>query len=230
MEDFFKDIRSKRYISTKTFGFFSRVLVVFFVSLTFSLFFSCSNVGLDIEDIHHNIVFEFADDTNPPTMRLSVFVETSGDERRVESLKIVHESSGLEWLCKNPRKISGNGNSVWAGYTNFVPPSDDVFPQGRYTFYYTDMAGEICESSFMLSYPNTLVQTTANQLESSYSGIEKCVALYDERGDLLYFGPRLEGWGSDSDIKQSYGLATKIRVCYRLNRESVVCMLEQKDL
>ena len=55
------------------------------------------------------------------------------------------------------------------------------------------------------------------------------ILLYDKDGDLIYYGSRAENWTSDGDIKNSYGLAQKIRLCYKLNGGAVVCMLPPKD-
>lgn len=199
------------------------------VGICLFIFPSCSNINIDIVGIQETVVFEYTDASSLPSMRFSAFAETAGDERRVEKIRIVHESSGMEWVCETPRKISGSGSSVWAGYTNFVPATGDVIPRGKYTFHYIDMTGEESEMAFTLNYPESLVSTPANMLKTSFPGIEEAVALYDRDGSLIYFGARQENWYGNQDIKQEYGLAEKIRICYRLNGGSIVCMLPEQD-
>ena len=201
-----------------------------FVPVCLSVFSSCKNVALGIENIQSTIVLDYKDETSLPTMRLSVFVQTSADERRVERVRLVHNQSGMEWICDNPRKIAEDERSVWAGYTNFVPATGSTFPKGIYTFHYTDMAGDESQAPFSLSYPEGLPTTTADKIEESFRNAEQIVGVYDRDGNLVYFGPRAENWQQDSDIKNSYGLAEKIRVCYRFNGGSVICMLPLKDL
>ncbi|MBO7637541.1 MAG: hypothetical protein J6S91_01050, partial [Treponema sp.] len=115
--------------------------------LLFSLF-SCSDSDNRITGLVSNVVLDWSDWESMPGARLSVFAETSLDERTVYEIRAVHNQSGLEWQCKNPRIIASSKNSTWAGYTNFVPAQGDTIPQGSYTLYYQDMADIECQSSF----------------------------------------------------------------------------------
>lgn len=193
-------------------------------------FMACSNVQLEIYDVNSAVVFDYADENLFPSVRLSVFAETSEDERKVSQIGVTHLGSGQQWVCVSPRKISGGGNSVWAGYSNFVPATGESFPQGRYSLEYVDMAGESVQSSFSVVYPETLLRTTANDIATNFRNMEEWVALYDGAGKMIYFGQRRENWNGNQDIKFDYGHAEKIRICYRMNGGAVVCLLPQKDI
>lgn len=205
---------------------FSSILLVLVCLFSFP---ACSNVDLEIVDIQSTLILDYPTDTSLPMMRLSAFVQTSSDERKAERIRILHEESGLEWVCNNPRRVGESDKSVWAGYTNFVPATGSVFPQGKYALYYTDMNGDEVSFKFTISYPESLSSTTADLLKSSVKNMEEVIALYDKDGELIFFGPRAENWDTDGDIKNSYGLAQKIRLCYKLNGGAVVCMLPPKD-
>jgi len=165
-----------------------------------------------------------------PTMRLSAFVQTAADERRVDFVRLVHDSSGLEWKCSSPRKIAENDASVWAGYTNFVPATGELIPQGQYSFYYNDMAGEESRTRFTIVYPETLPKTPANLFLSTFSSRDEIMAVYDKDDTLIYFGKRKENWTSNNEIKSTYGLAEKIRICYKMNGGGVICMMPPQEL
>lgn len=197
--------------------------------LLFSLF-SCSDSDSRITGLVSNIVLDWSDWESMPSARLSVFAETSLDERAVHEIRAVHNQSGLEWQCRNPRIIAASKNTTWAGYTNFVAAQGESIPQGSYTLYYQDMAGLECQSSFSVSYPYDLLSSTAAAFREMRIDREENIALYDADGLLLYYGERKEGWTTNADIKKDYGVAEKIRVCYRLYSGNTVCMMPAENL
>ena len=207
-----------------------RLLKLLFWLGTVFLIFSCSSPDTRIMNISSTVVFDFADSENPPACRLSVFTETSGDERRVSQIRAVHEASSLVWTCPLPRKFTGQKNAVWAGYTNFVPATGSLLPQGRYKLIYMDATGEETEGSFTVSYPEKLATSLSADYPEIVKGAEEIIAIYDVDGNLMYFDKRKENWRSGSDIKNEYGLAGKFRVCYRINKGSVVCMMPEEIL
>ncbi|MBR6296008.1 MAG: hypothetical protein IKR40_05985 [Treponema sp.] len=207
---------------------------VFFGLLFFAgvltLFFSCSSPDTRILNISSTVVFEFKDEENPPSCRLSVFTETSGDERRVSQIRAVHDASSLVWTCNLPRKFAGQKNVVWAGYTNFVPATGSLLPQGSYRLVYVDASGEETEGSFRVAYPEKLATSHFADYPQILSGVEEIYAIYDIDGNLMYFDGKKENWKSSSDIKNDYGLADKFRVCYRINKGTVICMMPEEKL
>ena len=116
------------------------------------LFFACSDSVPQLSSVDSVVIFDFSDSKSRPEMRLSVFAETTNEIQRAESIKAVHESSDLMWVCNSPRKISGADNKTWAGYTNFVPAYGTALPVGQYTLYYTDATANECIGNFTVSY------------------------------------------------------------------------------
>ena len=115
----------------------------FFCTLIFSLLsvmlFSCSDSTPQVSTVQSTVVFDFADEKSSPSLRLSIFAETQGDVHRAGEIRLYHEESGMEWLCRSPQKIAGNDKKSWAGHRNFVSPGEASVPQGRYTLYYDDL-------------------------------------------------------------------------------------------
>ena len=142
----------------------------------------------------------------------------------------MHNESGLEWECRNPRIISTKKNNEWAGYTNFVASEGSAIPQGAYTLYYVDMAGDESQNVFSVSYPAQLLESTATEFRDMRIDREENIALYDADGLLLFYGERKDSWSTNSDIKKEYGVAEKIRVCYRLYSGNAVCMMPAENL
>ncbi|MBO5608292.1 MAG: hypothetical protein J5930_10435 [Treponema sp.] len=190
----------------------------------------CSNTVNSISHVNTVVVIDYASETAAPSMRLSLFAETTGDERQVESIRAVHNTSGLEWTCRHPKKITSQNNVLWTGYTNFVPPSGSPLPQGWYSLYYVDAAGEECSGSFSISYDAKILETPPSQIPALLPAAEAYVALYDEQGIMIFYGLRPEHWKTNADISAEYGLARKMRVCCRANNGTVVCMLPETNL
>ncbi|MBP5442081.1 MAG: hypothetical protein J6Y60_02465 [Treponema sp.] len=216
-----------KYIRARTKRFF--LPLVFGTVFLFS-FFSCSDSETRITGLFSTTVLDYADWESFPTARLSVFAETTLDERAADEIKITHNQSGLVWQCKNPRKIASTKNSTWAGYTNFVPVQGSYIPQGNYSISYVDMAGQECQSIFTVSYPEELLETTAAEFNDMKIDREENIALYDPEGQLIYYGERKDSWTSNSEIRKTYGVAEKIRICYRLSNGRTVCMMPVENL
>ena len=216
----------------RSFRAFAKRLLSSLVTGTVILFSfsSCSDSDIRITGLISTVVLDYSDWKSSPSSRLSLFVETSLDERTVNEIRAVHNQSGLEWHCKNPRIISASKNSVWAGYTNFVAASGSTIPQGNYTLYYEDLTGDECQNIFSVSYPVELLETSAVDFKNLRIDREENIALYDADGLLLYYGERKESWRSNSDIKSEYGVAEKMRVCYRLYSGNTVCMMPEESL
>lgn len=209
--------------SAGAFCLFVLFLIPFFL-------FSCSSPDTKILNISSTVIFEFDDAEKTPGCRLSVFTETSGDERRVSEIRAEHEASSLVWKCRFPRKFTAQKKSVWAGYTNFVPATGSLLPQGRYKLVYVDASGEETEGNFSVAYPEKIAESHVADFPGILRGAEEIYAVYDVDGNLMYFAEKKENWKSSSDIKNDYGLADKFRVCYRINKGTVICMMPEEKL
>lgn len=200
------------------------VIAALFVSGAFFLA-SCSDTTPQVTSVTPVVVFEFQDSTSAPTMRLSIFAETT-DVQRVKELRAVHEESGIQWRIASPRKISGKDAKTWAGYTNLVPASGSVIPLGKYTITYEDASERECEASFFITYPSTFVKSKAYEFPGLFmDNYTENIALYAIDGTLIYYGKRKSGWGTNANIRQDYMIADSMRICYTSLSGGVVCMM-----
>lgn len=201
---------------------------VLVLSIALVSFISCADSVPQIASVAACTIFEYTDEQSFPVARFSLFAETTADARRVEYMQAIHEETGLVWTCASPRTFSGQKEKMWAGYTNFVPASGDTVPQGAYRLYYEDAAGQNCEGTFSLSYPEALVHSVSADVGTILGESVEYIALYSEEGILLYFDKRKEEWQSNEDIKNDYTAAAKMRVCYKNGAETVVCLLPEQ--
>ena len=207
----------------------------FFCTLIFSLLsvllLSCSDSTPQVSTVQSTVVFDFADEKSSPSLRLSIFAETQGDVHRAGEIRLYHEESGMEWLCKSPQKIAGNDKKSWAGHRNFVSPGEASVPQGRYTLYYDDLSGRECTADFNVSFPQEHTKLKASDFPEAINGsrTEK-LSIYDASGVLIYWGERKRSWKKDSNILNDYGTAVKYRTCYYTNGSSVAYLMPEKSL
>lgn len=178
-------------------------------------FYSCSDSAPKITSVNPCVVFEFDDEQSSPKVRLSIFASSESDIHRAAEIRAVSEESGLEWICREPRKITDGSKKNWVGYSKFIAPDGKNLPSGKYVFFYEDASGRECESFFSLNirdeyftskssdYPDLIKQSKSKKL-----------AVYDESNSLVYYGDYKKAWKTESDALKDYPDAICYRICY----------------
>ena len=73
-----------------------------FLFLSVFLFFvSCSQNINEILNSNHTIIYDYSDETTKPSQRLSVFVQSDGDVRRYQKMKLYSDEKQYEWTTDN---------------------------------------------------------------------------------------------------------------------------------
>lgn len=191
----------------------------------FLLFFGCENSVPEVISVNTQLVFDFRNETNLPSYRLSVFTETSNDIRRTASIRISNKLNGYEWHIENPVSINGHGRQ-WAGHAFLVYPNRAVFETGKYDVVYTDAAGKTSETSFTISYPDELLSAMPKDIpEILGDNWKENIAIFSNEGTLIYYDSRKTNWNSDSDIFSAFENARSFRSCYINAQGSILCMM-----
>ncbi len=204
------DIKNSKFMA----GFIS-ITCLIFAMLLMLVFISCSDSNPSIAKVEHSLVFDYKDESSPPQVRLSVFVQPNSSVLRAKEISAVHEESGMEWLCQSPVVFHGGDGKDYAGCTSFVPPYNSELPQGIYYVFYRDKAGRECEAEFSVNFTADFALKNYDQLPN-YVSIpnNERIALYNSEGILIYCGKRREEWKDNAAILADYGTAEKMRVCY----------------
>lgn len=215
------------------------LLKVFTVLLIIGISFSCSNSVPDIENVTAITVFDFDTVISAPKVRFSVFVETSENVRRADSICVSflektlsdenNVASGIypfyEWHVNSPELIEYSKKN-FLGYSNF-----QELINGKYNFEYYNVDGKHCNADFSISYPEEFLSSTAEDfpdvIPDSYS--EK-IAIYSVNGNLLYFGKKESSWKRVSAIKRKYPDGASFRICYASNSNNYVCFMPSESL
>ncbi len=179
------------------------------------LFVSCSDSSPKITSVNPCVVFEFEDEQSLPSARLSIFAASESDIHRAAEIRAVSEESGLEWICKEPRKITDGNKKNWVGYSKFIAPDGLNLPSGKYIFFYEDASGRECESFFTLDIPDEYFTSKSSDYPSLIKRSKsKKIAVYDESNSLVYYGDYKKSWGTESDVLKDYPDAIRYRICY----------------
>ena len=187
-------------------------------------FSSCADAAPELVSVTGTMVFDYEDSDSLPSARLAVFVQTSTEVQRVDSLLAVSRDDGYNWRIDSPQQFK-SGDRQWACYTNLQSAENVRFPKGVYDFQYVDAAGEEAWTSFVVSYPDELFETKSGDIKSVLSSLSDSVALYDKSNMLIYFGKNKSNWNSNANIIREYPAAVTIRHCLSNSGNRVVCLL-----
>jgi len=197
------------------------------VTAAVSLFFfiACADEQPRIVSEEVRAVFDYQNHDKPPVSRLSVFLNTGSDCRRIRQIRITHSATGYEWIISDPVLIKSR-DGQWCGSATLFPRYSENILQGAYSFTCTDLAGRMVSGMFTVTYPVQLADATAEQAGRFIgSGGTEYIVLYAESGKMLYYGARKNNWNTEEAVWKEYSDAAEMRTCLLSADGLVVCLL-----
>lgn len=176
-------------------------------------------------------VFTYNSEDSTPQVRLVVFSEVASDVRRAKSIELTSIDSQYDWTLAKPLIMSGEsggGEKMWAGGVSFVMPSGESFSSGVYEVKYTDANGNEAVSEVIVDGGEDIYALNAVEVDKGEADAVKNVAVYDEKGTLLYYGEEKEDWkgrGGEEALCKDVKGAVKWRRCIVIREGGVVCIL-----
>lgn len=202
----------------------------FLLLLSLSFFYSCSDSEPQLAGATGSVVFDYADGTSQPAVKLSVFTMTASEVRRASKISVTARKNGYQWTVDSPRLISSEGRQ-WAGYTNLEPVTGETIPTGTYDLIYTDAAGREINTTFSVDYPDALMTSTADSVKTILTvPLEEYTALYDDAGQLLFFDKAKNTWNDVQSIRRDYPDAVAERKCLETLDQRIICIMPPKQL
>lgn len=159
-------------------------------------FSSCADEEPDAAGASAITVLSYSDYDSAPSIRLCVFLEMNSDVRRAESIRLFSPDKKYIWTMFDPIKIS-NGDKMWAGGVSFAMPNGAPFPAGEYTVEYTDANGFTAECAIKVSAAH--IKGNAADKNRTGGKEEQCIAVYDKKDTLLYYGKEKSEWKNDEN-------------------------------
>ena len=187
---------------------------------------SCSDDPVATASVQAHLILDWEDDQSLPAERLSVFIETSSNVRRVESFSV--KSGDYTWNVDSPI-VFQSGDRQWAGWPHLEPPPNaarPLFPLGNYQVECVDAAGKKSSATFSIVINAALLDADASQAEGLITAPQKRVAVYSDSNELLYFDSARNNWLSDEAIFSG----VKDSSYYRnsISAGSALCFLPKK--
>ncbi len=186
---------------------------------------SCSDELPAIQDVRLAAVFDFRSPDAKPDMYLSLFVSPSSDIKTLKSLRLTHPDSGFRWNVDKPVTFE-NGARSWAGSPRLAPYRKTAFAAGDYVVEYVDKAERSGDFAARLAYPAALSDACAAEAAGILpAGSELNFAVYDQEGNLLYYGKKNNAWAGFAQIRAEYPDAHSARECLVSPDGATVCLL-----
>ncbi len=204
----------------KSFSFISLILAAALV-----FFASCSQNTPELYSSDYSVIFDYADQENPPVARLSVFAASGSDVRRYQKIKITSVETGYTWETEVISMLD-TSDVQWAGCTNIAAPSGEKLPTGKYELTYYNADEKEYSLSIQVRYDADLYEVLLPGLAEFMEknrGIEK-IAIYDKQHLLIYFGNRTSDFRTTRDIWNFYRDAASYQVIWYSRNGSVICI------
>ena len=210
---------------------FIKNLFLFFL-LNF-LFSSCKQVSPEIRAVFSCVIFEYSDNEKLPEARVSVYMDSISDIRRVDSIEFNSLTSDYKWKIESEEiQLISNSNKQWAGNSNLYMPYKYQFPTGQYEIIYTNADGKFLKSKVNLKYESVFYEKFADEIPSfmeSKKG-KKQIAIFDKENKMIYFGEQDEELKNNRAIWLKYKDAAFYKEIWTLSDNSVMCILPKKDV
>ncbi len=195
--------------------------LLFFASLCALFLFSCADSTPDLAEVQPSLVLNYKNDDSLPESSLSIFVRTTSEAARVESILLESRNDGLCWLIENPKTLFANGEQFAYGKGIF-PREGFSFSQGIYDLTYTDSAGNSVKTEFEFSYEKSLLNANLSKVQEMILDSTEFLALYDASQQLIFLGK--SKWETDDDIQKSQTTAESRRKVVFSKENRVICL------
>lgn len=203
-----------------------RRLALFSLLAAFSIFlFSCSDNEPKVISTSGYMLLDFQDEESLPTQRLAIFVETSSDVHRAETLTVTSRNNDFQWKCDNP-VIFSNDRRQWAGCVEFVSPYNTQIPDGLYDVKYIDAQEKEFASFISVNYSKDFLNLKASEVVSKISGrYREQIAVYTSENTLCYYGDIKESWKDEKKIFTSNTDSAWYRKTISVVGSNLICLM-----
>ena len=207
----------------KFYSLITAALLVFFIS--------CSQNTPEIYSTDYSVIFDYQDEENLPSARLSIFASSATDIRRLQRIVITSAETGYCWDTDIIARVEEKDDQ-WAGCTNIVAPEGEKIPSGKYEITYYNADEKECQVKLDVRYDaaiyDVLLPSLAEYMTVKH-GIEK-IAIYDKDHVLLFFGDRTEELTTTRDIWNTYREAASYQIIWYSRNGSVICIAPEKPV
>ena len=194
------------------------------LSIACILIISCSNSVPQIQNTRFCVVFDYAGYDALPEARLSIFVETSSNPRRFDTITVSSNKNEYVWEATD-LILAADENNTYCGTTNLIMPAKEQIPTGEYTIVFRQSDDEQSELKRILSYDKTFYDTKASDVPALMKRFygTKMLTVYDESDKIIYYGPRSDDLSDARGIWNNYREAAEFQESWVSQNGTVIC-------
>lgn len=204
-----------------------------FIFLLFSLiavFAACSQSLPEVRSGSCGLVLEYENMDSYPEVKLSVFLQSSSEVRRYETLSVHAMSSDYSWTVYDVIKSTENKKS-FIGYNNLIMPENLKFPTGSYNVTAKTLDDEETELDLNLNYDQSVYSVKGSDVSKfiKNKSYRKKIAAYSEDGYLLFYGPLNGDNSTIQKLAKNYSEATYYNEVYIAPNASVTFIMPKQS-
>ena len=210
-------------------NFFNRISFLFLLILIFP--FSCSQNLPEARFALPSLIFEYEKTDSLPTARLSIFVESTSDVRRYQRITLKSVKNDYVWDTYDIVKFK-SAEKMYAGYTNFVMPGEELIPSGEYQVTYENADGEKIDIKTFLNYDSSFYTKKADEIPEFMASKRaiNSIIIFNAEKSVLYFGEKKDELSNSRKIWNKYRDAAFYQEVYALADNSVMCVMPVMDV
>lgn len=204
---------------------FKNKIFFLFLAIVSGSFFSCSDSTPSLANCTSTVIFSYKDDSSLPDVKLSAYVETISEVRRVDFFSVENRASKIKWVVENPYIFTDLKNN-WASGINLLTNEGETIPTGVYDVLYQDAQGQQVSGLLNVYYPQELYEKNFLEAESFLKDLTvKNIVFYDKNDVLVSFVAFNSSWANDDEIFSSNASdAQKYRICYSSKEGSYIVL------
>ncbi len=195
------------------------------LAIVLSAFFcSCTQVSTHIDNSFFYVVFDYVNSKDLPETRAAVYIETTNDIRKIDTITIKNKDSNLEWTVDEPFLYSTKEKS-YIGYSNLVTANNSEFPNGFYELKIIKKDQDEYDSGFVVEYDKELYGLSYNEMKLKMTELqaEENICIYTEDKRILFFGKKTDEFDSRLKIYEHYNNAFSYRAVWIA--KNAICLL-----
>lgn len=193
---------------------------------------SCTDSTPEIARVYYSILYDFVDESLPPQVKLSVFIEPLSDARRVKEFTLYHKETDYTWTVELPLVITEEDKTYFGHQALVYPPNVEI-REGRYEVRFYDLAMRDSSSFFMLENISSLKDVKVSSLSASAFRDKRfateCsiaqIVVYDILENVLYSGPKTTDFITDDAIRSLFPAAVSYRLFYKNQDNTTIIIL-----
>lgn len=200
--------------------FFKNNLISLLAALAVT-FISCSNTVPQIHNTSCSVIFDYSSYDDFPKARLSIFVETTSNPRRFDSIIVTCDQNEYVWEATD-LILAADDKNTYCGTTNLVMPANEQIPFGEYTITFHQSDDEQEEIKRTLVYDKTPYTVKGKDLSQNFYG-EKMLKVYNSENEIIYYGPRTAELKDARGIWNNYPNAVEFQESWIGQNGTVIC-------